>query len=156
MKTTDPRDPLDRKIDDLLTNRPVQASAQFTAHVLAATEREDSFQLSQTHAEPRRHFLKLALPIAAVIAVAFTLAHFSTSSPDTSEAPDQLAINTSSANLVVTPAAETELEIVSSPDIQEILMLTEGLAGLSQVESDIINATDLLNTLNALTFEIES
>ena len=35
-------------------------------------------------------------------------------------------------------------------------MLTEGLAGLSQVESDIINATDLLNTLNALTFEIES
>lgn len=156
MKTTDPRDPLDRKIDDLLTNRPVQASAQFTAQVLAATEREDSFQLSQTHAEPRRHFLKLALPIAAVIAVAFTLAHFSTSSPDTSEAPDQLAINTSSANLVVTPAAETELEIVSSPDIQEILMLTEGLAGLSQVESDIINATDLLNTLNALTFEIKS
>lgn len=156
MKTTDPRDPLDRKIDDLLTNRPVQASAQFTAQVLAATEREDSFQLSQTHAEPRRQFLKLALPIAAVIAVAFTLAHFSTSSPDTSEAPDQLAINTSSANLVVTPAAETELEIVSSPDIQEILMLTEGLAGLSQVESDIINATDLLNTLNALTFEIES
>lgn len=156
MKTTDPRDPLDRKIDDLLTNRPIQASAQFTAQVLAATEREDSFQLSQTHAEPERQFLKLALPIAAVIAVAFTLAHFNTSSPDTSEAPDQLAINTTSANLVVTPAAETELEIVSSPDIQEILMLTEGLTGLSQVESDIINATDLLNTLNALTFEIES
>ena len=156
MKTTDPRDPLDRKIDDLLTNRPVQASAHFTAQVLAATEREDSFQLSQTHAEPEKQFLKLALPIAAVIAVAFTLAHFSTSSPDTSEAPDQLAINTTSANLDVTPATETELEIVSRPDIQEILMLTEGLDGLSQVERDIINTTDLLNTLNALTFEIES
>jgi hypothetical protein len=156
MKTTDPRDPLDRKIDDLLTNRPVQASAQFTAHVLAATEREDSFQLSQTYAKPDGQFLRLALPIAAVIAVALTLAHFSTSSPNASDAADQLAINTSSQNLVVTPVAETELEILLSPDIQEILMLTEGLAGLSQVEGDIINATDLLNTLNALTFEIES
>jgi len=156
MKTTDPRDPLDRKIDDLLTNRPVQASAQFTAQVLAATEREDSFQLSQTYAKPGRQFLRLALPIAAVIAVAFALAHFSTSTPNASDAADQLAINTSSQNLVVTPAAETELEILLSPDIQEILMLTEGLAGLSQVEGDIINATDLLNTLNALTFEIES
>ncbi|MDG2345565.1 MAG: hypothetical protein P8M62_05890 [Opitutae bacterium] len=156
MKTTDPRDPLDRKIDDLLTNRPVQASAQFTAQVLAVTEREDSFQLSQTHAKPDGQFLKFALPIAAVIAVAFTLAHFSTSTPNASDAADQLAINASSQNLVVTPAAETELEILLSPDIQEILMLTEGLAGLSQVEGDIINATDLLNTLNALTFEIES
>ncbi|MDB2682065.1 hypothetical protein N9Z14_05665 [Opitutales bacterium] len=156
MKTTDPRDPLDRKIDDLLTNRPVQASAQFTAQVLAATEREDSFQLSQTYAKPDGQFLRLALPIAAVIAVAFTLAHFSTSTPNASDAADQLAINASSQNLVVTPAAETELEILLSPDIQEILMLTEGLAGLSQVEGDIINATDLLNTLNALTFEIES
>lgn len=156
MKTTDPRDPLDRKIDDLLTNRPVQASAQFTAQVLAATEREDSFQLSQTYAKPDGQFLRLALPIAAVIAVALTLAHFSTSSPNASDAADQLAINASSQNLVVTPAAETELEILLSPDIQEILMLTEGLAGLSQVEGDIINATDLLNTLNALTFEIES
>ncbi len=156
MKTTDPRDPLDRKIDDLLTNRPVQASAQFTAQVLAATEREDSFQLSQTYAKPDGQFLRLALPIAAVIAVAFTLAHFSTSTPNASDAADQLAINTSSQNLVVTPVAETELEILLSPDIQEILMLTEGLAGLSQVEGDIINATDLLNTLNALTFEIES
>ena len=156
MKTTDPRDPLDRKIDDLLTNRPVQASAQFTAQVLAATEREDSFQLSQTYAKPDGQFLRLALPIAAVIAVAFTLAHFSTSTPNASDAGDQLAINASSQNLVVTPAAETELEILLSPDIQEILMLTEGLAGLSQVEGDIINATDLLNTLNALTFEIES
>jgi hypothetical protein len=156
MKTTDPRDPLDRKIDDLLTNRPVQASAQFTAQVLAATEREDSFQLSQTYAKPDGQFLRLALPIAAVIAVALTLAHFSTSSPNASDAADQLAINTSSQNLVVTPVAETELEILLSPDIQEILMLTEGLAGLSQVEGDIINATDLLNTLNALTFEIES
>lgn len=156
MKTTDPRDPLDRKIDDLLTNRPVQASAQFTAQVLAATEREDSFQLSQTYAKPDGQFLRLALPIAAVIAVALTLAHFSTSTPNASDAADQLAINASSQNLVVTPAAETELEILLSPDIQEILMLTEGLAGLSQVEGDIINATDLLNTLNALTFEIES
>ena len=83
MKTTDSRDPLDRTIDDLLASRLLQPSDDFAARVLAAAD--------QLPAEKRTsligQLLRFALPIAALIAVAFTLAQLMPTKPTAVAAP---------------------------------------------------------------------
>jgi hypothetical protein len=130
MKTTDSRDPLDRTIDDLLASRPLQPSDDFAARVLAAA---DQLPVEKQRTSPVGQLLRFALPIAALIAVAFTLAQLIPTKPTAVAAP-----------------------ALSAADMQEIFLLEEGLTGLSQLQHEQFSSTNLLNTLDALTFEIES
>jgi len=130
MKTTDSRDPLDRTIDDLLASRPLQPSPDFAARVLAAA---DALPAAKRHSSPVGQLLRFALPLAALIAVAFTLAQFIPSNP----------------SAVLAPA-------LSAADMQEIFLLEESLAGLGQLQDEHFGSTHLLSTLDALTFDIES
>ncbi len=130
MKTTDSRDPLDRTIDGLLASRPLQPSPDFAARVMAAAE---ALPTAKRRSSPVGQLLRFALPIAALIAVAFTLAQFIPSKP----------------SAVLAPA-------LSAADMQEIFLLEEGLAGLGHLQQDHFGSTHLLSTLDALTFDIES
>ena len=132
MKTTDSRDPLDRKIDDLLASRPLTPSDDFAARVLAAA---DELPAAQPRTSPVGQLLRFALPIAAAIAVAITLTQFMPTKP--------------TAVAVATPT-------LNVADVEEIFLLEEGLTGLTQLQDDNFSSTDLLSTLDALTFEIES
>tara|TARA_B110000977_G_scaffold192066_1_gene265066 strand:+ start:781 stop:1176 length:396 start_codon:yes stop_codon:yes gene_type:complete len=131
MKTTDSRDPLDRTIDDLLASRPLQPSDDFAARVLAAADELPVEEKTRT--SPIGQLLRFALPIAALIAVAFTLAQLMPTKPTAVAAP-----------------------ALSAADAQEIFLLEEGLTGLSQLQHEQFSSTNLLNTLDALTFDIES
>jgi hypothetical protein len=133
MKTTDPRDPLDHKIDDLLARRPLQPGSDFTARVLAAAAELPAPPAPRRR--PTRTLLRFALPIAAAVAIAVTcqLAPFS---PGSTEA-------------VASPT-------LSTADIQEIFLLEEGLSGLAQLQEDPLSHHDLLNTLDALYFDLQS
>ncbi|MFQ3240857.1 MAG: hypothetical protein ACI9JZ_000537 [Lentimonas sp.] len=139
MKTTDPRDPLDRKIDDLFASRPLQPSTDFAARVLAAA---DELPAKQTRTSPISQLLCFALPIAALIAIALTLTQFKQEAPTTEVA--------SSA----TPTETLDTDILSSADIQEIFILEEAIASLSSLQDDNLNSADLLSTFDALYFEI--
>ena len=130
MKTTDSRDPLDRQIDALLASRPLQPSADFSSRVLDAT---DAFDAKQQKPRPVAQLLRFALPLAAVIAVAFALAQQFTTSPVINNQPSLIA-----------------------SDMQEIFLLEEGLSALAQVENDDLASDNLLNTLDALYFDIRS
>ena len=70
MKTTDPRDPLDQKIDELLKSQPMKAPTNFAARTMAEAE--------ATTAEPANQktgglapLIRFALPLAAAVALAF-------------------------------------------------------------------------------------
>ena len=130
MKTTDSRDPLDRTIDDLLASRPLQPSDDFVARVLAAA---DQLPVEKQRTSSVGQLLRFALPIAALIAVAFTLAQLIPTKPTAVAAP-----------------------ALSAADMQEIFLLEEGLTGLSQLQHEQFSSTNLLNTLDSLTFDIES
>ena len=130
MKTTDSRDPLDRTIDDLLASRLLQPSDDFAARVLAAA---DQLPVEKQRTSPVGQLLRFALPIAALIAVAFTLAQLMPTKPTAVAAP-----------------------ALSAAEAQEIFLLEEGLTGLSQLQHEQFSSTNLLNTLDALTFDIES
>ena len=134
MKTTDPRDPLDQKIDQLLARQPVQASDDFAARVQALVEKQ------KPAAKPRRlaPIIRFALPLAAAIAVA--LAIWSQYSQDGTTAP----------TLVTSKPTETDEEALTSYEIQEILLLQQGLSGFAQIESEELSGGELLDTLETL------
>ncbi|MBT4757145.1 MAG: hypothetical protein HOO08_01990 [Opitutae bacterium] len=129
MKTTNSRDSLDSKIDDLLASYTLQPSDDFVARVLAAADELPA----KKHTSPVGPLLRFALPIAALIVFAFTLAQFMLTKPSIAAAPAP-----------------------SAADMQEIFLLEEGLTGLSQLKYEQFSSTNLLNTLDALTFDIES
>jgi hypothetical protein len=131
MKTTDPRDPLDHKIDALLASRPLKADRDFTARVLAATEAAEA-QTTTAHFSSK--LLRFALPLAAVFALAFSLIQFT--SPK--------------------PTKPTEPTALSAADMQEIFLLEEGLTSLALLQDDSLGNGDLLTTLEALYFDIQS
>jgi hypothetical protein len=130
MKTTNPSDPLDSKIDALLTSQPLRPSKDFTDRVLIATD-----ELATGPKTLRRICLwqRPALLIAALLVAAFTLAH-----------------------LILTRPAEQVAPTLTTIELQEIFMLEEGLTGLTQVQYEDLNDTQLLNTINLLTFENQS
>jgi len=139
MKTTDPRDPLDQKIDELFAKRPITPSDDFAARVLTAA---DELPIKQTRTNPVSQLLRFALPIAALIAIALTLSQFK------QEAPTEVANHT-------TPTAILEVpDNLSTAEMQEIFLLEEAIASLSTLQSDNLSAADLINTFDALYFEI--
>ena len=153
MKTTDPRDPLDQKIDALLSSRPLKPSDDFAARVLAAAEAEPTAtatpaQSSRPVATILRFALPIALPIAAAIAVVFALVPMLKQAQPTTPLPAETP-----ANLASRQAAPTAT--LNEAHIQEILLLEEGLSALALTNNDDSLTTDgLLSTLEALDYEI--
>ncbi|CAA6677895.1 MULTISPECIES: hypothetical protein [unclassified Lentimonas] len=140
MKTTDPRDPLDKKIDDLFASRPITPSDDFAARVLAAA---DELPAKQTRTSPIGQLLRFALPIAAAIAIALTFTQFKPKAPTTEVAS------------IPTPTETHEAtNNLSTADMQEIFILEEALASLSTLQDDTLDNADLLSTFDALYFEI--
>lgn len=126
MKPNQHQDSLDEKIDALLGSRPLQASDDFTARVMAAT-REDSARRSTI-----RKIVPFALPIAAAIAVALTTW---TQMRSTEQAP-------------------VEAAPLSIAEAEEIFLLEESLASLIPADDGDLDSGSLLATLDALYLEI--
>jgi len=131
MKTTDPRDPLDRKIDALLARRLLRPGPDFTQRVLDAVE-EGAPEKPKAPTTVGR-LLRYAPPIAAAIALTLILIQHP-------PAPDTSAENTT----------------LTTAEMHEILLLEEGLSGLAQFQEDGFANDDLQTTLDALYFGIES
>jgi hypothetical protein len=147
MKTSNHSDPLDQKIDALLASRPLKASEDFTARVLAAAEADSTTeshpkQAATKHA-PRKlgTLLKFTLPLAAAVALTFSLLQLKTGAPTTAEPTTLSSATLSSATL-------------SSADAQEIFLLKESLSGLLSLGTTEFGSEDLLNTFDALYQEI--
>lgn len=121
MNTPDSPDPLDRKIDELFASHPLKPSAGFTERVLTATD-----EIAAKKSPPRtiHPWLRLALPIAAILTVAFTLAQLLSTKPVASESPTLTAI-----------------------DFQEIFVLEEGLTGIADLQEDDLSNADFLDAL---------
>ena len=134
MKTDHNSDPLDQQIDTLLANRPVKPSDGFAARVLAAAETALAEDSSGKRKRPHALLIKFALPLAAVIAV--TISH--------------LPVNTDS----VAPTGSTESATLSTAEVQEIFLLEESLASLTNVSATEVGSFDLLSILDALYLEI--
>lgn len=142
MKTTDPRDPLDQKIDALLTSQPVQAPGDFVARTIAASEAEKALQ--QPGPGPLAPIIPLALPAVAAIALAFLLIN-----QFTITAPEQAADFAGQETLPSTSSAKGA-EALSHTEIDELLILQEGLSGFADLDGDSLKSDRLLNTLEAL------
>ncbi len=126
MKPNSQQDPLDRKIDSLLSSQPLEASDDFTARVMAATK-EDSIRGSSI-----RKIIPFALPIAAAITIAVT-------TWTQKQGTAQTAAN-------VAP--------LSIADAEEIFLLEESLAALASSDDSGSSPIGLLATLDSLYTEI--
>lgn len=126
MKTNDR---LDQKIDQLLASQPIQPPADFAARTLARATADAPGGKPGTLAP----LFRFALPLAAALALAFSIFH--AFEPKTAPRPSH------------SHAASTTL---TNFDIQELLILQEGLSGFAQIESDEINSRELLDTLETL------
>jgi len=145
MKTTDPRDSLDQKIDELLASQPIKAPTDFSARLLTEIE------AMPPRKKPGRiaPLIRFALPMAAALALAFVaLSQFHQGSPDSPTQQEVRAGTTSQAEILA--ATNNDSEALNSYEIQELLMLQEGLSGFAQIESDELNSSDLLDTLDTL------
>jgi len=136
MKTTDPRDPLDQTIDELLTSQPVKAPEDFAARTLDKVDAQPQRKKSGSLAP----LIRFALPLAAALALAFIV--FDQFSPVSPEAP-------TGANGLSASNTDPD-EDLSSYEVQELLLLQEGLSGFAQTESDKFNSDELLHTLETL------
>lgn len=143
MKTTDPRDPLDQKIDQLLASQPVKAPTNFSTRILAEIEDESAPQSKESCI--LTPILRFALPLAAAVALAFIIS--SQMRDDRPEAPTQIA----GSQTIDTPSTGITLDTeLSNYEIQEIMLLQDGLSGFAQIESEELSGSDLLDTLNTL------
>lgn len=136
MKTTDPRDPLDQKIDQLLSRQPVQAPSDFLARTLAAAEAE-------VHPKPSTRLaplIRFALPLAAAFALALLI--LNKQGPEPSESP--------LAHKGLAATDDPGNDALTNHDLQVLLLLQEGLSGFAQAESEELNGSDLLDTLEVL------
>ena len=134
MKTNHNIDPLDQQIDNLLSSRPVKPSEDFAARVLAAAETAIAEDSARKAKRPLGTLIKLALPLAAAIAVTISLWPVHTDS--------------------VAPAESIESTTLSTAEVQEIFFLEESLASLADISATELGSTDLLSTLDALYLEI--
>lgn len=121
MNTPNQPDPLDRKLDELLASQPLKPSIGFTDRVLAATDKPDIHKSPSRTIHP---WLRMALPIAALLAVAFTL-----------------------AQLISTQPAEAKSAELTTIELQEIFLLEEGLTGLAGFTDEDLSNTDLFDAL---------
>jgi hypothetical protein len=132
MKTTDPRDPLDQQIDELLASRPLVPSEDFVARTVAAASQIEK----RRRKTPIQPILRFALPLSAAAALVLLLW-----APSSETAPASAAV----------------LPLESTLD-QDIFLLEEGLSGLAgQIEeSSTFDGNTLLQTLDALYMGMES
>lgn len=142
MKMNDPTDPIDKKIDTLLSNQAVKPSNDFTQRVLAATEAMDEQERAPEHAKSMPSILlRFALPIAAAIVITLTL----------------VTIQTGKEDLTIVETAEnTEIDTTG---FQEIFLLEDGLSILAESDTDLLEGDsllDILDALDALYLEVES
>jgi len=121
-------DRLDNRLDKLLASRPVQPSADFSARVLQAVRDEDAA------ARRRRTLIAFTLPLAAALAVAAAWIAL---------VPDRTA-------------TEGKHFAEAAPELQEALILEDGLAGLAGIEETTFEVDGLLATFEALYHESES
>jgi hypothetical protein len=126
-------DPLDQKIDALLASRPLKPSDDFAARVLAQAEADTATAQNKKH--PLGTLLTFALPIAAAIALTFSLLHLRPGAPE----PVQ---------------ASTQTTALNSAEAQEIFLLQESLSSLATLDITDFGNEDLLSTLDALFLEI--
>ena len=146
MKTTDSRDPLDRKIDELLRETSVRPSSDFLSRTLEAAKETEQ---DKPQTKKRWHIIPFALPIAAVLVLALFLSSQLKDNTTTDLAPQesQLATNDSPS------MSDNDLE---NTEMQEILFLQQGLSGLASIESTELDDDDWLQTLDTLYFDIQS
>jgi hypothetical protein len=130
MKTTNSSDPLDCKIDKLFASQLLQPSADFTDRVLAAT---NGLAAPKKPPHTIHPWLRLALPIAALLVAAFVLTQWISINP-----------------------AEPTTQTLSMIELQEIFILEEGLGGLTQLQDEDLSDIHLLNALNFLSSETQS
>ncbi|MEO0510923.1 MAG: hypothetical protein AAF065_13810 [Verrucomicrobiota bacterium] len=195
MKTTDPRDPLDRKIDELLASQPVKASSDFVARTLAAAE-EVQTDTPQQKSSGLAPLIRFALPAAAAVALAFILISQFTNTAQ--QAPSELAQTdpvTTPEDLTTEPAQATEPTLIESTpiepvqdvalvqvevpsmikyvaseeaqptmaassiltedelsdtEIQELLLLQEGLSGFADLDTEDLSNDSLLESLDII------
>ena len=136
MKTNHHKDSLDQQIDTRLASRPVKPSEDFAARVLAAAERATAEDSARQEKRPIGALIKLALPLAAAIAVTISLSF--------------LPVHTDSVDL----PESIESTTLSTAEVQEIFLLEESLTSLAGISATEFGSTDLLNTLDALYLEI--
>ena len=132
MKTKFQQDPLDKKIDALLASRPLQASDDFTARVVAAAEQKSAQPAKLAKRSKLGKLIPFALPIAAAVAVAFT----------------------TWTQMQNTPNAMLEAAPLSMVEAEEIFLLEESLSALTSSDSSGLGSGSLLATLDALYLEI--
>ena len=127
------KDPLDQKIDDLLAGQPVKVPTDFATRTLVRAEADTPREKPDALAP----LLRFALPLAAAIALAFILFHAFSS--DKAATPAQISDKGSITN-----------EALTSYEVQELLLLQEGLSGFAQIETDEIKTGGSLATLDTL------
>ena len=136
MKTNHNSDPLDQQIDALLASRPVKPNEDFTARVLAASETAKAEDSTRKAKRPLGTLIKLALPLAAAIAVTISISLW--------------PVHTDS----VATAASAESAALSTAEVQEIFLLEESLTSLANIDASGFGSADLLSILDALYLEI--
>ena len=132
MKTNHNSEPLDQQIDTLLASRPVKPSDGFAARVLTAAETSVAEDSSGKTKRPLSLLIKVALPLAAAIAVTISL----------------------SLRPSVAPTGSTESATISIDEVQEIFLFEESLARLANIGVTEVGNFDLLSILDALYLEI--
>jgi len=131
MKTTDSRDPLDRRIDQLLANKPVRPGPDFADRVLAEAEARGLDPDGPARTTSAR--LRYLVPLAAAILLSFA-----------------------AVQIFFKPAQTTGSPSLSAAEVQEILILEEGLSGLAQLPFDAFESSDLEPTIDSINFGFES
>ena len=134
MKTNHRKDPLDQQIDTLFASCPVKPSEDFSARVLDAAETAAAKDSAGQDKRALGTLIKFALPLAAAIAVTISLWPVHTDSVATAESIESTTLSTA--------------------EVQEIFLLEESLASLTDISATEFGSTDLLSTLDALYLEI--
>ena len=130
MKTTNLSDRLDHEINKLLASQPLRPSDGFSGRVLAATSK---VSVEQRSSRKIYFWQRLTLPVAALLVASFIINY-----------------------LAATRTGESATSTLTSIELQEIFIFEEGLVGLTQVQDDDFNNTQLLKVLNQLNRETKS
>lgn len=131
MNTPNSQDPLDETIDQLLASQPLKPSAGFAERVLAAIEEP---AISKNTPRTNRVWLRLALPIAALLVAIVTIVQLVSDDP----------------------SAEADSPTLSTIELQEIFLFEEGLSGLADFPDEDLDSADLLDTFILLNSETRS
>lgn len=123
-------DKLDQHLDSLLAERPLRAGDDFADRVLAEA---DARGLTSRGRSRQAVLLRFALPLAAAVALSFA-----------------------AVQLLHQPGAlEKSASALNEAEITEILLLEEGLAGLSGLSLEALDPAAMSPILDTITFGLE-